>query len=150
MANDPKTATDTAAKSTTERVTDAAKGATDTLRQGAEKARDAFQDHVVEPAKRAGEAIKESGQRIAESGSALGGKLLDQAETNTSQAFAAMRAAANAKDLSEVMTIQGSYLREQGQRSMTQAREIGELIMEFGRNAVTPLRGGQKDEPKES
>ena len=144
------TQADATAKSTTERVTDAAKGATDTLRQGAEKARDAFNDHVVEPAKRAGEAIKETGEKMQQSGSTIGMKMIDQAETNTSQAFAAMRAAANAKDLSEVMTIQGSYLREQGQRSMTQAREIGELIMEFGRNAVTPLRGGSGEGPKPS
>ena len=120
----------------------AADPANDTLRQGAEKARDAFQDHVVEPARRAGEAMKESGQRMAEGGSALGAKLIDQAETNTQQAFAAMRAAAGAKDLSEVMKIQGEYMREQGQRSMGQAREVSELIMQFGRNAVSPLRPG--------
>lgn len=131
-----------AAKSATDRFADAAKGATDTLRHGAEKTRDAFQDHVVEPAKRAGEALKESSQRMAEGGSAISGKLIDQAETNTSEAFAAMRAAANARDLSEVMKIQGEYLREQGQRSMSQAREVGELIMQFGRNAVSPLRSG--------
>ena len=58
----------------------------------------------------------------------------------TQEAFAAMRAAAQAKDLSEVMKIQGDYLREQGRRSMDQAREIGELIMRFGRDAVQPLK----------
>ena len=120
----------------------AADAANDTLRQGAEKARDAFQDHVVEPARRAGEAMKESGQRMAEGGSALGAKLIDQAETNTQQAFAAMRAAAGAKDLSEVMKIQSEYMRAQGQRSRGQAREVSELIMQFGRNAVSPLRPG--------
>jgi hypothetical protein len=52
-----------------------------------------------------------------------------------------MRAAASAKDLSEVMKIQGDFLRDQGSRSMSQAREIGELIMQFGRDAVAPLRG---------
>lgn len=138
-------ATDQAADATasaTDRAADAATGATETLRQGADKARDAFQDHVVEPAKRAGEAMKASGQRMAEGGSALGAKLIDQAETNTQQAFAAMRAAASAKDLSEVMKIQGEYLREQGQRSMGQAREVSDLIMQFGRNAVSPLRPG--------
>ncbi len=151
MADDINDTTDpnaAAAKSATDRVADAAKGATDTLRQGAEKARDAFNDHVVEPAKRAGEALKESGQRMAEGGSAIGAKLIDQAGTNTSQAFAAMRAAANAKDLSEVMRIQGEYLREQGQRSMAQAREVGELIMQFGRTAVSPMRGGNDGGPQ--
>ena len=81
---------------------------------------------------------------MAEGGSAISSKLIDQAETNTSQAFAAMRAAAGAKDLSEVMKIQGEYLREQGQRSMGQAREVGELIMQLGRNAISPLRSGDK------
>ena len=151
MTDDPKEAIDRnadAAKSATDRAAEAAKGATDTLRQGAEKARDAFQDHVMEPAKRAGEALKESGQRVAEGGSAIGAKLIDQAESNTHQAFAAMRAAANAKDLSEVMKIQGDYLREQGQRSMVQAREVGELIMQFGRDAVAPLRSGSDGSPR--
>jgi len=40
-----------------------------------------------------------------------------------------------------VMKIQGEFLREQGSRSMANAREIGELIMQFGREAVAPLRG---------
>lgn len=127
-----KTATDTAAG--------VAQAATDRMREGAEKARETFSEKVVEPAKRAGEAIKESGQKMAEGGSTIGVKMIDQAEANAREAFNAMRDAARAKDLSEVMKIQGDYLREQGQRSMSQAREIGELIMQFGRDAVAPLR----------
>ena len=142
MADGINDATDQNASAPGNAPNQAADAANDTLRQGAEKARDAFQDQVVEPARRAGEAMKESGQRMAEGGSALGAKLIDQAETNTQQAFAAMRAAAGAKDLSEVMKIQGEYMREQGQRSMGQAREVSELIMQFGRNAVSPLRPG--------
>lgn len=137
-----------ASRDTTDRMADAAKGAADSMRQGAEKARDAFQDHVVDPAKRAGEALKASGQKIAEGGSQIGTKLIDQAEQNTREAFAAMRAAAGAKDASEVMRIQGEYLREQGQRSMAQAREVGELIMQFGRDAVGTLRGGGDETPR--
>ena len=142
MADGINNATDQNASAPGNAPNQAADAANDTLRQGAETARDAFQDHVVEPARRAGEAMKESGQRMAEGGSALGAKLIDQVETNTQQAFAAMRAAAGAKDLSEVMKIQGEYMREQGQRSMGQAREVSELIMQFGRNAVSPLRPG--------
>jgi hypothetical protein len=40
-----------------------------------------------------------------------------------------------------VMKIQGEFLREQGSRSMTQAREIGEVILQFGRDAVGAVRG---------
>ncbi len=143
MADDAKTATGKAteaAKAATAKAADTAKAATDRLRDGAEKARETFSERVVDPAKRAGEAMKESGQKMAEGGSTIGVKMIDQAESNAREAFAAMREAAKAKDLSEVMKIQGDYLREQGQRSMTQAREIGELIAQFGRDAVAPLR----------
>lgn len=133
-----------AAGSTADKTADAARSAADRLREGAEKARDTFSEKVVDPARRAGEAMKASGQKMAENGSALGMKMIDQAEQNAHQAFEAMRQAARAKDLSEVMKIQGDYLREQGSRSMNQAREIGELIAQFGRDAVAPLRGGSE------
>jgi len=131
-----------ATKSATDQAANAARDATDRLREGAEKARETFQDKVVDPARRAGEAMKASGQKMAEGGSTIGTRMIDQAETNAHEAFAAMRRAASAKDVSEVMKIQGDYLREQGTRSMAQAREIGELIMQFGRDAVQPLKGG--------
>lgn len=130
------------AKAGADRAANAAKAGADAMREGAEKAQGAFQDRVVEPAKRAGEAMKESGQKLAEGGSTIGRKMIDQAEQNAREAFAAMRAAADARDISQVMKIQGDYLREQSTRSLAQAREIGELIMQFGRDAVAPLRGG--------
>ena len=145
MADDTRDGIDQtadAAKSATDRAANMARDAADKLRAGGEQARQTFQDKVVEPAQRAGEAMKASGQKIAEGGSTIGVKMIDQAEQNAREAFAAMRDAAAAKDLSDVMRIQGDYLREQSNRSMAQAREIGELIMQFGRDAVTPLRPG--------
>ena len=145
MADDFKQAVDdgaTASKAATDQAADAAKGAADTMRDHAEKARDAFSEKVVDPARRAGEAMKESGGKIAEGGATIGKAMIDQAEQNAREAFAAMREAASASDLTQVMKIQGDYLREQSQRSMSQAREIGELIMKFGKDAVAPLQGG--------
>lgn len=127
-----------------DQATNAAKAAADKMRDGAAKARETFQDKVVDPAKRAGEAMKASGDKVVQGNKTIGVKMIDQAEQNAREAFAAMREAAKAKDVSEVMKIQGDYLREQGNRSMAQAREIGELIMQFGRDAVAPLRGGDK------
>ena len=124
----------------------APKSASDTMREAGEKARGAFLERIAEPVKRAGEAMKATGEKMQQSGSTIGLKMLDQAETNTQAAFSAMREAAQAKDLSEVMKVQGDFLREQGNRSMSQAREIGELIMQFGRDAVgtmNAMRGGQ-------
>src|SRR3546814_18314188 len=80
--------------------------------------------------------MRASGERIAGHGSDLGMKLLDQAEQNTREAFEALRRAAQTRDLSEVMHVQGEYLREQGNRSMTQAREVGEMIANFGPDAI--------------
>lgn len=107
----------------------------------ADKVKDTINEKIVDPAKKAGEAMKSSGSKIAEGSATVGMKLLDQAEENTKQAFAAMRAAASAKDLTEVMKVQGDFLRDQGSRSMTQAREIGDLIVQFGKDAVAPLSG---------
>jgi hypothetical protein len=145
MADDFKQAVDdgaTASKAATDRVADSAKGAADAMRENTDKARDAFSEKVVDPARRAGEAMKESGGKIAEGGATIGKAMIDQAEQNAREAFAAMREAASASDLTQVMKIQGDYLREQSQRSMSQAREIGQLIMKFGKDAVAPLQGG--------
>lgn len=106
-----------------------------------DKIRDAFNETIAEPGKKTAEAIRAAGGKMAVSSSAVGIKMLDQAEVNAREAFAAMRAAAAAKDLSEVMKIQGDFLRDQSQRSVTQAREMGEVILQFGREAVGAVRG---------
>jgi phasin family protein len=67
--------------------------------------------------------------------------MIDQAETNAREAFEAMRKAAQASDLQSVMQVQAEYMREQSSRSMAQAREIGELIARFGRDAIGAMRG---------
>ena len=122
-------------------------GPADRMREGMEKARERFNERVVEPAKRAGEAVRASGQKWAEGNSAVSLKMIDHAERNVHEAFAAMRNAAKAKDLSEVMKIQADFLREQSARSMEQARELGQMIADVGREAVTPLREGGKTTP---
>ncbi|THD37431.1 MAG: phasin family protein [Sphingomonas sp.] len=83
-----------------------------------------------------GENIRKSGEKLAKQGNAVSMKVLEHAETNTREAFAAMRKAAGATNPAEVAKIQGDYLREQGARSMAHAREIGEMIMQFGRDAM--------------
>lgn len=113
-------------------------------RDTAERLRDSFGEHVTGPVMRAGETIRESGRKAVEGGATISMKLIDQAESNARNAFAAMRAAASAKDISEVMRIQSEYLREQSSRAMTQAREIGELIVEMGQEATSSLRPGDK------
>lgn len=92
---------------------------------------------------KAGAAMKDAGAKAAEQGSAISVTVIDQAEANAREAFAALRRASQAKSLTEVMQIQGDYIREQGSRSMNQAREIGELIARFGRETMAPMTGGE-------
>ena len=98
-------------------------------------------DTMQDAARNAADRMKDAGSTMMESGSQLGVKMLDQAETNTQEAFKAMRAAAQASDISEVMRVQSEYLREQGSRSVAQAREISEMIANFGRNALGQMTG---------
>lgn len=109
--------------------------ATDTAQAGMGAAHDAARG-AADQMHEAGERMKAATGAMTDAGSQLGLKMLDQAETNTREAFQAMRSAAQASDLTEVMRIQADFLREQGSRSVSQVREIGELIADFGRNAI--------------
>ncbi|TKD50476.1 phasin family protein [Sphingomonas baiyangensis] len=105
--------------------------------EGAAKAASQAGDEMRETADRMGAA----GEAMQDQGAKLGLTMLEQAELNTREAFAAMRAAAQASDLSEVMRIQTDYMRDQGSRSVSQAREIGEIIAGFGRSAMGQFTG---------
>ncbi len=98
-------------------------------------------DTESKPDADAAESMRAAGSAMAEQGSQLGLTILSQAEANTQEAFRAMRAAAQASDLNEVMRIQSDYLRDQGARSMSQAREVSKMIAQFGRNAIGQMTG---------
>lgn len=96
--------------------------------------------------KAAGEAMKDGAAKAAENSAALSMKVIDHAEENTRQAFAALRAAAKAGGITDLMKVQADFVRDQGTRSMAQVREIGEMIASFGREAMSGL-SGKKDDP---
>ena len=128
----------------------------------AENLRETVNERIVKPAKAAAETAfgaaqsaagsareaaenaRESLTAAASQGSAFGLKMIEHAEANAREAFNAMRAAAKSKDVSEVLKVQGEYLREQGARSLSQAREVSEMIAKFGRDAIAPLTGKKK------
>lgn len=93
---------------------------------------------MIEPQKAA--------QQTAQDAQSLNAKVLDHAEENVREAFAALRNAAGASSITDVLKAQGDYVKEQGARSMSQAKEIGELIASFGRNALSGWGvGGTKE-----
>jgi hypothetical protein len=98
---------------------------------------------MLEPDKMraAGDAVKEGATKVAENSAALSIKVIDHAEENTRQAFAALRAAAAANGVTDIMKVQADYVRDQGGRNLAQVREIGEMIARFGREAMSPFTG---------
>jgi len=114
----------------------------DPPREAGQKAPSPLGGHVAGTVGRVGKSLRASSQAWAEGNAEIGLRMIDQAEQNVQQAFAAMRAAAKAKDISEVMKIQADFVRAQGARSVAQARQIGEMIVQVGRDSVTPLRRG--------
>ena len=104
-------------------------------------AAETLKDKVVEPLMAAGETIKAQGQKAAANSAELTSRVIDHAEANTREAFAALRAAAQSTSLTDVLKVQGEFVQEQGKRSMAQAREIGEMIAKFGRESIEAIKG---------
>jgi phasin family protein len=98
-------------------------------------------DKISEPVKKAGMAIRESAERAVKRTATLNSKVIDHAEANTKEAFAAMRAVAEAKSAGDFVKIQTKFVRDQSARSVAQVKEIGELIAKFGRDAIDQMRG---------
>ena len=97
-------------------------------------------EKAAETVKKAGKGLKEAATKAASNASALNNKVIDHAEANTRAAFAAMRSAASVKSVSELAKVQTDYVKEQGARSMSQAKEVGDLIAQFGRDAMAAWR----------
>jgi phasin family protein len=100
-------------------------------------------------AQKAGKAIKEMAEKAAVNASSLNAKVIDHAEENTRAAFAAMRTAASVKSVQELAKVQTDFVKDQGARSMTQVRELGDLIAKFGRDAmvaIRPAKDGKADD----
>ena len=90
--------------------------------------------------KKAGKSMKDMTSKAAANASALNNKVIDHAEANTHAAFAALRSAATVKSVQELAKVQADFVKEQGARSMAQVKEVGDLIAQFGRDAMAAWR----------
>lgn len=132
----PKSTVDNFRATVSERIVKPAKAAADTAYGAASSA--------AGTAWEAASGARESLTAAASQGSSFGLKMIEHAEQNAREAFNAMRAAAKSQDVSEVLKVQGEFLREQGARSLSQAREVADMIASFGRDAIAPLTGKKK------
>ena len=93
---------------------------------------DSINEQVVDSAeqsmKQASNAFKEATQRAAHYNEAVTVRLIDFAESNLADACEALRSAARARDIGELMSINANFLRHQISRSLDQFRELAELV----------------------
>jgi hypothetical protein len=97
-------------------------------------------EKATESVKKAGKTIKDATTKAASNAAALNNKVIDHAEENTRAAFAAMRSAASVKSVTDLAKIQTEFVKEQGARSLSQVKEVGDLIAQFGRDAMAAWR----------
>ena len=100
-------------------------------------------DKAADVVKKAGKSIKDATEKATSNAAALNAKVIDHAEENTRAAFLAMRSAASVKSVQELAKIQADFMKEQGARSMTHVREVGDMIAQFGRDTMAAWRPKQ-------
>lgn len=98
-------------------------------------------ERIAEPVKAAGKSIREGASQAMQNTASINTKVIDHAESNAREAFAAMRRVAGAKSVQEVVKVQTDFVKEQSARTTTQVREVGEMIAGFGRDALNMMRG---------
>jgi hypothetical protein len=98
-------------------------------------------EQIVKPIRKAGKMLREGAEQASRNSAQINAKVIDQAEANAQEAFAAMRAAAAAKTVGEIVKIQAGFVKSQSARSTAHVREVGEMIARFGRDAVAQMRG---------
>jgi len=109
-----------------------------------EKAKKSVTDavHDAESAvQKAGKKMRASAEHAIKNTAVLNARVIDHAEANAKEAFAAMRKIASASDVKDVVKIQTDFVKEQSARSVAQVREMGEMIAAFGKQALESLRG---------
>ena len=85
-------------------------------------------DSAEQSMKQASNAFKEATERATHYNEAVTVRLIDFAESNLADACEALRTAARARNVSELMSINANFLRHQVSRSLDQFRELTELV----------------------
>lgn len=136
-----------AKKTTKVDIKDKAEKATKSAAKTASKAKKRVEAAVHDAVEDAGNAVEKAGKKIRETAehamhnvSVLNARVIDHAEENAKEAFAAMRKITTSKDVKDIVRIQADFVREQSARSVAQVKEVGEMIASFGRMAVESVR----------
>jgi phasin len=86
------------------------------------------------------EAAERSYDAAGQAAAALNRKIIDIAQRNVNSGFDLAKSLANAKNLAEVLELQGAYWRKQLQALISQAEEVRELSVNASSNVAEPIK----------
>lgn len=121
----------------------ATKSATKTATKAKKKVEAAVHEAVEDAesaVEKAGKKIRATAEQAMSNAAALNARVIDHAEENAKEAFAAMRKIATSKDVKHIVQVQSAFVKEQSARSVAQVKEVGEMIASFGRMAAESMR----------
>ncbi len=121
----------------------AAKSASKTASKAKKRVEAAVHDAVEDAGnavEKAGKKIRETAEHAMNNAAALNARVIDHAEENAKEAFAALRKIATSKDVKDIVQVQTAFVKEQSARSVAQVKEVGDMIAAFGRTAIDGLR----------
>ncbi len=105
------------------------------------KVKPSVAERVAAPVKKAGKTIRDTATKAVANTIAINTTVINHAEANAHDAFAALRKVASARTIQDVVKVQTEFVKAQSVRSTAQVREVGEMIASFGRDAISMLRG---------
>jgi hypothetical protein len=99
-----------------------------------------------EPFKKATSTLKAVQDKALSSSQQINLKMLDIAKQNTTSTLEAMKSFTCASDMSEALSVQQAFVRDQAAAGMAQMREVGDMVAKVGREALAPV--GDMMKPK--
>ena len=102
-----------------------------------------YADKANEAVKNAGKSLQDAASKAGENASALNAKVIEHVEQNTRAAFDALRTATSVKSVQELAQIQTEFVKAAAERSQAQIKEVGELIAQFGKDAMEMFKPKQ-------
>jgi phasin len=86
------------------------------------------------------EAVERSYDAAGQAASALNRKIIDIAQQNVNSGFDLAKSLATAKNLAEIVELQGAYWRKQIETLMVQAEEVRELSVNASADVAEPIK----------
>jgi phasin family protein len=86
------------------------------------------------------EAVERSYDAAGQAASALNRKIIDIAQQNVNSGFDLAKSLATAKNLAEIVELQGAYWRKQIETLMVQAEEVRELSVNASADVAAPIK----------